>query len=54
MPAVFKSRQENFTDDDTFSTTSSTIIDDNNYQAESSVPNIDNYDLVRVFYHEHY
>ena len=47
--AVFESRRESFSDDDTVYTTNSTIPDDNNYQAATIVPIVDTSDLVGIF-----
>ena len=46
MPEIIKSWQETFEDDDTVSTPSYTIPDDENYQSTASMPIIETSDLV--------
>ena len=50
MPVVSNNRQENFSDDRTFSAASSAIPENKKYQAESSIPIIDTSDLVGKYF----
>ena len=49
-PVIIKSRHETFEDDDTISTATSAIPDDDSYQGVSSIPIIETSDLVGRFF----
>ena len=46
MPAIIKSRNKTFSNDDTVSTAASTIHDNDSYQATASMPVVETSDLV--------